>query len=242
MARPIIDISGKKYDRLMVIGLDSIKNRTTYWRCKCDCGNEKIINKNSLISGHTKSCGCHYKDNRRNWLPIEENDYLLIPLTQNKFTKIDKDDFDIIKQYTWTYHSIHGLEYATTNHSIFNDKKRMEMHRLIMNQYIKNQNIKVDHISRNGLDNRKLNLRICTHDKNIINSKKRINTISKYKGVTKRLNVWRARITVNGKLTQLGDFLNEIDAAIAYDDAARKFHKEFARINFPNNGENGCLC
>lgn len=54
------DIVGKRFGKLVVIGRDhSFKHpKYTKWICKCDCGNEKSINRNSLVQGRTKSCGC----------------------------------------------------------------------------------------------------------------------------------------------------------------------------------------
>jgi hypothetical protein len=48
------------------------------------------------------------------------------------------------------------------------------------------------------------------------------------------MNRWRARIRVNGKRISLGLFKDEIEAAKAYDRAARKYHGEFASLNFPD--------
>ena len=44
---------------------------------------------------------------------------------------------------------------------------------------------------------------------------------------------WRARIYITGKAYGLGVFLDEKEAAIAYDNKARKVFKEFANLNFP---------
>lgn len=88
----------------------------------------------------------------------------------------------------------------------------------------------VDHINGNGLDNRKKNLRICTQAQNVRN---RAPIKGRYKGVSSRGGgVWRARITVDGRMIYLGDHLSEIAAAKAYDQAAIRFHGEFARLNF----------
>jgi hypothetical protein len=92
----------------------------------------------------------------------------------------------------------------------------------------------VDHIDGNGLNNTRVNLRICTSAQNICNSKGRSKT-SKYKGVTRRKmsNKWFAQIKFNRKHIDIGRFDNEIEAAKAYDNVARKLFKEFAYLNFP---------
>ena len=58
------DLTGMKFNRLTVIGLEGIvKNDSgksrTMWKCRCDCGNEKVVSSDHLQSGHTKSCGCY---------------------------------------------------------------------------------------------------------------------------------------------------------------------------------------
>lgn len=60
------DMSGERYGRLVVIeraGTD--RNRNALWRCRCDCGNEKVISGKCLKSGDTKSCGCLQLENLR---------------------------------------------------------------------------------------------------------------------------------------------------------------------------------
>jgi hypothetical protein len=96
------------------------------------------------------------------------------------------------------------------------------------------QDVFVDHINGNGLDNRKSNLRICTHQQNCENSRKRKKSFSKYKGVywSKNAKKWVAQITIDGKSKHLGYFELEEDAAAAYDKAAVKYFGEFACLNF----------
>jgi hypothetical protein len=92
-----------------------------------------------------------------------------------------------------------------------------------------------DHINHNGLDNRLANLRPVTHMQNVWNRRKfKSPSRSKYKGVdfAKDMKRWRARIRVNGKRIYLGSYKNEIDAAKAYDKAAKKYHGPYAAINF----------
>lgn len=64
---------------------------------------------------------------------------------------------------------------------------------------------------------------------------------SRYKGVTweRQTERWRAQIRANGRHYSLGRFDDEIDAAEAYDEAARKFFGEHAWLNFPEEGEHG---
>lgn len=56
------DVTGQRFNRLTVIELSHMK-RCAYWRCKCDCGNEVVVPIDGLTTGHTKSCGCHKRDN-----------------------------------------------------------------------------------------------------------------------------------------------------------------------------------
>ena len=58
------DLTGKVFGRLTVLYKDyyNDKHHATYWRCKCQCGNEVTINGNSLTRGLTKSCGCIHKE------------------------------------------------------------------------------------------------------------------------------------------------------------------------------------
>lgn len=60
----VIDITGQRFGRLVVIDRSKKrdKRRNTYWICKCDCGNEKVINKTYLLRKHTRSCGCLRKE------------------------------------------------------------------------------------------------------------------------------------------------------------------------------------
>jgi hypothetical protein len=57
-----IDITGKRFGRLLVIKISKRANRCQWWLCKCNCGNEKIIAKGSILSGLTQSCGCLQKE------------------------------------------------------------------------------------------------------------------------------------------------------------------------------------
>jgi hypothetical protein len=91
-----------------------------------------------------------------------------------------------------------------------------------------------DHINGDGLDNRRANLRPATLGQNVANSRRRANS-SGYKGVCwhKRDQQWCARVGD----TWLGGYADPVQAAMAYDDAARARYGEYARLNFPRPGE-----
>ena len=94
-----------------------------------------------------------------------------------------------------------------------------------------------DHKNRNGLDNRKQNLRIVPKSLNNYNSKKHRNNTSGYRGVSKHndrsKNKYAAVINVHCVRKELGRFQTACDAALAYDEAAKKHWGADAILNFP---------
>ena len=94
----------------------------------------------------------------------------------------------------------------------------------------------VDHINGDGLDNRRDNLRVCTkkeNQRNLRMSAKKQGV--PFKGVDRAMSgKFRARIWADGKSRHLGCFTTVVEAALAYDHAAKQMFGEFARLNFPN--------
>ena len=90
----------------------------------------------------------------------------------------------------------------------------------------------VDHINRNPLDNRRENLRICTHQQNQYNRTKQSNNTSGFKGVSfnKEKQKFEARIGIDGKSKFLGYFDTAEKASECYKQAALKHHGDFARF------------
>jgi hypothetical protein len=108
------------------------------------------------------------------------------------------------------------------------------LHRCILN--LTDPSVKADHLNGNGLDNRRVNLRVCSPSENNRNRRKRNGTSSVFKGVSwhRRERKWHAQIQSSGKKKKhLGYFTDEVDAAMAYDDASRFYFKAFAHCNFP---------
>jgi hypothetical protein len=154
-----------------------------------------------------------------------------IPLTQGKVAIVDIEDYDEISRYRWHVKKNHGTFYAVRYENKNGRKIKISMHRQIMKASPEQQ---VDHKHRNGLDNRRCELRFCTTSQNNMNRIFNKKGSSKYKGVhwDKSYGKWSVEIKKNGHSFKLGRFNNEIKAAKAYDKAAKKLFKEFAVLNF----------
>lgn len=101
------NLIGKSFNKLTVIKIVerpehvSTKRRGTYWLCKCECGNEKIVRSAELVRGDTKSCGCGKKfENSKLYKGVGK-------LAQSKFSHIAWGakkrgiEFSITKEYAW---------------------------------------------------------------------------------------------------------------------------------------------
>lgn len=83
MGRPLIDLTGKKFGYLTVLGLDKEKSTNIkYWKCQCECGTIKSVQGAHLKNGNVSSCGCHQYDKLK-----EYNSSKLIDLTGKTFGK-----------------------------------------------------------------------------------------------------------------------------------------------------------
>lgn len=87
----------------------------------------------------------------------------------------------------------------------------------------------VDHVNGNPLDNRRQNLRICTHAENMRNRRRPKHNTSGFKGVYASGRRWRAEIVFEGARYRLGSYATPEEASAAYAVAAVKLHGEFAR-------------
>lgn len=155
-----------------------------------------------------------------------------------KFVLVDDENHDHLSKVKWCVHKSGSTFYARRVIC-----PHVRMHRLIMNAP---NGMVVDHIDGNGLNNQKSNLRLATMSQNGANRRPLMKTkSSKYLGVHRTIIKWTlkngekrscigwvAQIAINKKGITIGRFKTEEEAAKAYDEAARKYHGDFANPNF----------
>lgn len=162
-----------------------------------------------------------------------------IILTQGYTTVVDDKDSDLAELKWHAHVSFDGCRiYVETK---VRDKDRqgkqlaLKLHRVILERSLGRKLLKeedVDHISMDGLDNRRSNLRVATRSQNSQNTPKRRNNTSGYKGVIwhKRNKKWYARIGYKGKSISLGLHDTPEQAYEAYKRAALELFGEYARF------------
>jgi hypothetical protein len=159
-----------------------------------------------------------------------------ISLTQGYVALVDDTDFDRVSQYKWRAlvdrrrNKVYAVRKTHGSHS---SRRTAYLHREILG--VNDPEVKVDHRNGDSLDNRRVNLRKCVCGENNANSRKRRDGLSsQYKGVCwhTRDRKFQASIRVHGRTRYLGMFRDEVQAAQAYDMAAREHFGQFAQCNF----------
>ncbi len=156
-----------------------------------------------------------------------------IRLSNGMVALVDGEDADALRGYKWAASKRRHRCYAVRSWVENGKDRSVTMHRQIMQPPT---GLQVDHINGDGLDNRRCNLRLSTASQNQMN-RDFSRGISRFKGVWhkagRRSRPWAAYIAKDGKRYFLGAFSTEEEAAMAYDDAARRLFGEFARTNLP---------
>lgn len=149
-----------------------------------------------------------------------------IPLSQGKVALVDADDMPSLSAFSWHWNAGYAARHVRVDGRV----KKIYMHREILSAPPDQE---VDHINSNGLDNRRENLRWCTHSQNMANGRFGNSGRSRFRGVSLdvRCGKWRATLYVDRKQRWLGYHVRELDAAAAYNVAALAAFGEFARLN-----------
>lgn len=155
----------------------------------------------------------------------------VISQTTGERALVSDEDFDTVSAFRWwtsATRSSGGGRYFFTQIK----GKTVYMHRLILNA---EAGIEVDHINGDASDNRRENLRLATRLQNCAN-RKGYTPVSGFRGVYPQAHgrTWQARISVNRKIINGGNYQNKEDAARRYDEMARLHFGEFAVQNFPH--------
>lgn len=202
----------------------------TQWECECSCEehNHIIVMGSDLRKGNTKSCGC-LKEEMKSQLKFHAKKYNQYDLskkygigwTYNTNTEFyfDLEDYDKIKDHCWSDRNDHGVHYVVT----CIEGKQVFMHNLLGYKGY-------DHIDRNGLNNKKSNLRKATIQQNNFNNGIAKNNTSGYTGVyfQQKSNKYTANIGLDYQNIYLGCFENKKDAIRARLEAEAKYYGEFA--------------
>lgn len=139
----------------------------------------------------------------------------------------DEADLPLIRGHTW-HLGVRGYP-ATHIHG-----RTVVLHKLL----IPDADGEIDHINGDRLDNRRRNLRVCTHRQNSYNQKRRRTNTSGYIGVSRVRcsNRYEAYIHHNGRKHHLGLYRTPEAAARTRDVVARVLFGEYARLNCPKGG------
>lgn len=170
-------------------------------------------------------------------MKIQPQDWYLIKYKEQWLQgKIDPEDADLCR-YNW---NLDNNGYARCS-MLFRNGKTAYLHKIIAERMGIELDL-IDHKNGVKLDNRRCNLRGATKSENMMNTRKKVNNTSGYKGVTEmkdhyRLKKWRAQIIIKSKLVYTAYFEKIEEAIRAYDLMALKFHGEFAQLNLPEERE-----
>jgi hypothetical protein len=157
------------------------------------------------------------------------DDVRYIPLTRGLFAIVDAADYELVSRYKWCARGPRERAYACRS-----DKGKMiSLHRFLMNPP---KGMVVDHKDGNRLNTRRSNMRICTQEQNVWNSRPKGKS-SRYKGVCrdKEKKKWVVYARHRGQTHYLGRFGVEVEAARAYDRKAFELFGEYAWLNFPED-------
>lgn len=159
-----------------------------------------------------------------------EDGTTVVFLTQGTRCIVDTDEWKNLKDFSWYAGGHKHRRYVTSQKTVAGKRTVYYMHRMITGCP---DGLMVDHINHDTLDNRKQNLRVCTNQENQFNKKAKVTAKTNYKGVYffRRTSRWYAQICLNGKNKHLGYYKTELEAAVAYNNAANRHYGAFSYLN-----------
>lgn len=222
----VIQILGKKFNRLKVVGPPIRKGRREYfWPCQCDCGALKYVRGTHLRDGKTKSCGCVHGILLNNPVTYAQlRTMIRYEPTTGKF-------YWLVSSRKYKAGDSAALINPATGYWTVALGKRIYNAHVLAWFYMKKRwpILGVDHEDTNRANCKWSNLRAANQSQNIANSRLSKNSTTGFKGVSKHTK-GRFRAYAQGK--HIGIFLDAASAAKAYDNRAIELFGEFARTNF----------
>lgn len=205
--------------------------------CECGCGQKTSVPlydrpehgyikgvPRRFISGHNS----HLNTQSRDPIAFGEIDgepVAFISLTRGYKAIVDADQVTKLTSFNWHWRK----GYAVTTEPV--TLRSIKMHTFVFDPEGKEP----DHKNRNGLDNRRSNLRAATRSQNTWNQGVKRTSTTGFKGVSRIGDKFRTRLKVGKVSRSLGIYASPKDAARAYDKAAREVCGEFAYLNFPED-------
>lgn len=159
-----------------------------------------------------------------------------IQLTKGYVALVDDADYERLALFKWHARVNKARTLIYAQRTVRYGPRQLDRHRVIhMHHEVLGVSCGVDHRDNNGLNNQRYNLRSATQSQNMANSRRRLGTSSRFRGVCwfKKNRKWLAAVRKDGIKHYLGSFVDEMDAARAYDVKARELHGEFAKLNVP---------
>jgi hypothetical protein len=216
--------------------------------CECGCGQQtSLATFTNANAGIFKGQPRRFKQGHSPRYPrrtepqicvIDRRTCGVVPLTRGASAIVNIEDYPEIMKFSWQVstpskngHTRYAYRRATKADGHTGKDKRIWMHRAICKP---KEEEEVDHRNRNGLDNRRQNLRVCERTQNTHNTQPRSDNQNGFKNVTQRPNgKFRARGRKDGKRFHIGDFSTAEQAAKAADEFAHSADSEFSFLNFP---------
>lgn len=212
--KPAKDLTGRVFGRLTVLGLaDRNKYSTLRWKCQCYCGNVLDVRTYSLNKGLTTSCGCSRGFDISIYTVGDVGIYLINGGKSGYFW-FDAEDIDFVQSRRW------HLDYK--GYAVVTGPKGDGVFFARMILGVTDREKIVDHINGDVSDNRKCNLRVCSHAENM----KHFTTNPV--GVYKRDGKYRAKIQCDKKQFHLGVFDTFEEARKVREDKEKELFGEFA--------------
>ena len=208
------DLTGKRFGRLVVLEKTKEKEFSAYlWRCRCDCGNEKLVTGPKLMHGLVKSCGCLLDEKlKRDIIGRREGHLTAIRRTEKR----DKDHNTI-----WVWRCDCGAEIERSRRSVMGNYKTIPMCPKCQEQKEKAHMEKM----RQSIDTFETGCsqKVASY---IREGKPNANNSSGVRGVSwhKGRKKWCARIEVDKKTKCLGYFSSIKDAARAREEAIAQIY------------------